>query len=145
MRGGEEIKAVERSRGFNASSTSLDLAASKRQQSSISQDGNAEEICFNSGSKFFLNANHIYIFLITGIKCFFQVILFSFIFLNKDTVHMAPVRDPGSFTRCTCDTEQSELGNVPGFIKAFDKTASSQLLMVIKAHENINECANGGF
>lgn len=58
MRGGEEIIAVERSRGFNTSSTSLGLSASKQQQSSISQDGNAEEICFNSGSKFFFNAHH---------------------------------------------------------------------------------------
>lgn len=34
---------------------------------------------------------------------------------------------------------------MPGFIKAFNKTASSQPLMVIEAHENINDVANGGF
>lgn len=38
MRGGEEITVVERSKGFNASSTSLVLAASKQQQSSAKME-----------------------------------------------------------------------------------------------------------
>lgn len=82
----------------------------------------------------------LFLFLSTGIKCAFQVVFFSI----KTQFKMAPARDPGSFTRCPCDIEPSELGNVPSFIKAFNKTASSQLLMVIKAHENINDSANGG-